>query len=340
MPVYKGSALRAALLSATLLAGLSTARADNGIADNTGQAPLPSGQFITPTFATGSTFSLLNPDLPEYTPAIGNYPYFHPNGAIASTLSPDGKTLAVMTSGYNVLDDQNARRVGSGAEFVILYDVSNPRSPVQKQTLRPPNTFAGLVFSADGSKLYVSGGSDDQVVVYTQSAGSFAQTATIQLNHGKYPGRLVGTTRVAGGIGHQQYPMASGLALSADGALLAVANALNNSLAVYRTTDNSLVFEYDLRPYNTTPGSDGVAGGETLYSVAFKGNTTLYASSLRDREIVVVDASTTSPRLLTRIALRGSPNNLLLNKAQTTLYVAQDNSDTVAVIDTASNTVT
>ena len=71
----------------------------------------------------------------EYTPAVGNYPYFRPNGAIASTLSPDGKTLAVMTSGYNTLDDFNGNLVGTGAEFVILYDVSTPGAPVKKQAL-------------------------------------------------------------------------------------------------------------------------------------------------------------------------------------------------------------
>ena len=40
-----------------------------------------------------------------------------------------------------------------------------------------------------------------------------------------------------------------------------------------------------------------------------------------------------------RVPLPGSPNNILLNKAQDKLYVAQDNSDSVAVIDTEANTV-
>ena len=330
--------LRAALLSATLLGGTNAAWADDYDADNNGQAPLPSGQYITPTFATGAQFSVLNPTIAEYTSAVGNYPHFRPDGAIASTLSPDGKTLAVMTSGYNTLNDASGNLLGSGAEFIILYDVSNPRHPVQKQTLRPANTFVGLAFSPDGSTLYVSGGNDDQVVVYKNSAGVFAQSGTIQLGHNQV------------GIGVlYQYPQTGGLAVSADGSLLVVANTLNNSFSLFNTSTGAplipntglLHTEYDLRPYNTTPATGaGVAGGETIYSVAVKGNSTVYATSLRDREVVVVDISTpAAPKLLTRIPLPGSPNNLLLNKAQDRLYVTQDNSDTVAVINTTTNTV-
>ena len=331
----KPVALRALLLSATLLAGPGLALAQTGTAlsDNNGQSPLPTGQLITPTFTPGSSFMPLNPAFPEYTPAIGNYPYFHPNGAIASTLSPDGKTLAVMTSGYNVLDNAKANLIGTGAEFIILYDVTNPRVPVQTQTLRPSNTFIGLAFSPDGQRLYVSGGADDQVIGYQKANGLFAEIGTASLDHGGP------NAKVAGGIGNGQYPQAGGLAVSSDNTVLAVANTLNNSVSVFRISDAAKLFEYDLRPFNTTPASDGLAGGETIYSVALKGNSTFYATSLRDREVVVVDFSSGTPKLVTRIPLPGSPNNLVLNKRQDRLYVSQDNSDTVAVINTASNEV-
>ena len=70
-----------------------------------------------------------------------------------------------------------------------------------------------------------------------------------------------------------QYPQAGGLAVSEDGSLLVVANTLNNSVSVFDAAKAAKLFEYDLRPYNTS-GADGVAGGETIYSVAIKGNTT------------------------------------------------------------------
>ena len=322
-----------------VVVGVSVAgavRADDGIPDNTGLLPLPSQQFITPTFVPGSTFTPLSPTIVEYTSAVGGYPNFKPDGAIASTLSPDGKTLAVMTSGYNTLNSSTGALLptpkGSGitpgSEFIVLYDVSTPGSPVMKQTLRPPNTFVGLLFAANGQTLYASGGNDDQVIVYTATNGTFAQTAKISLAH-SYTG-----------IGINQFPQAGGMSLSHDGTLLAVANTLNDSVSVINTAKNTVSFEYDLRPYNTTPSTgNGVAGGETVYSVAFMNNNTIYATSLRDREVVVISFSGTTASLVTRIPLPGNPNNLLLNAAQTTLYVTQDNSDRVAVINTATNSV-
>ena len=315
--------LKALLLCATLLGGAGSAWADidDGAADNNGQLPLPSGQYITPTAATGSAFQTLNPNNPQY-------PSFRPDGAIATALSPDGKTLLVMTSGYNTLNDANGNLAATAnSEYIFVFDVTNPRQPVQKQVLTPANTFAGLVWAPNGATFYASGGNDDQVIVYSANAsGSFAQSATIPLGHNKT------------GIGLLQYPQTGGVAVSRDGSLLVVANTLNESVSIVSTATNKVVSEYDLRPYNTS-GANGVAGGEYVYSVALKGAGTIYAASLRDREVVVVDISTGTPRLVTRIPLPGNPVNMVLNQAQDTLYVAQDNSDAVAVINTGANTV-
>ena len=193
--------LKAILLSATLLASAGSAWADvdDGVADNNGQLPLPSGQFITPTATPGSTFQTLNPNLPDF-------PNFRPDGAIATALSPDGKTLLIMTSGYNTLDDAQGGLAADGAaEYIFVFNVTNPRQPVQTQVLRPNNTFNGLIWAPDGSKFYASGGTDDQVVVYSAgSAGSsgYTQSAVIPLGHKGV------------GIGLQQTPMTGGLAIS------------------------------------------------------------------------------------------------------------------------------
>ena len=83
-----------------------------------------------------------------------------------------------------------------------------------------------------------------------------------------------------------------------------------------------------------------VAGGEAPFGIVIKGNTIAYVSSERDREIDVVNiARTAEPKLITRIPVKGSPNNVMMNAAQTLLFVAADNSDRVTVIDTGTNQI-
>src|SRR3984957_12720922 len=60
---------------------------------------LPTGQFITPTAAPGSTIQVLATGLR----ADGNA---DASEAVNTALSPDGKTLLVMTSGWNRNNDQ------------------------------------------------------------------------------------------------------------------------------------------------------------------------------------------------------------------------------------------
>jgi YVTN family beta-propeller protein len=45
------------------------------------------------------------------------------------------------------------------------------------------------------------------------------------------------------------------------------------------------------------------------------------------------------PAVVARIPVKGQPNRMTLNGAQSLLYVAEDQSDTVDVIDTAQNAV-
>jgi YVTN family beta-propeller protein len=96
----------------------------------------------------------------------------------------------------------------------------------------------------------------------------------------------------------------------------------------------------DLRPGVVNPGDNGVPGGEYPFWVTIAGNNTAYVSSLRDRQICVINISNSSaPTLTTRINLKGQPLKSVLNPSQTLLYVAEDQADSVALIDTKSNTL-
>jgi DNA-binding beta-propeller fold protein YncE len=111
----------------------------------------------------------------------------------------------------------------------------------------------------------------------------------------------------------------------------------------------SKVTELDLRPGKSDPSQAGTPGGEYPFWVVLKGNgssATAYVSSVRDREIVVVKLvgppelfNPGSPTVTARIPVKGQPNKMTLNAAQSLLYVVEDQSDTVDVIDTTANRI-
>ena len=332
------------LLGATIwagFAGVARADVDDGQMESPIQTPVPSGQFISPTAATGAVFSTLNPGLKDY-------PNFRANGAIKTAVNPNQTELLVMTSGYNNLDFTTGAKKGQfdaagSNEYVFAYDISgaNAQKPKLAQVIQVPDTYVGLVYAPDGLTFYASGGVDDLVHVYAKTpdgAGRWTEGASIALGHAAPSGSKF----LSGGNGLQQPPSISGLALSPSGKTLVAANIYNDSISVIDTATRAVKYEYDLRPFNTTPGAgDGVAGGETPFTVAVKGETTAYVSSVRDREVVVVDIGDAKPKLVTRIALPGNPNSMVFNNTitQDALYVTQDNADRVAVIDTATNAV-
>jgi YVTN family beta-propeller protein len=295
---------------------------------------LPTGQYVTPTAIRDSVQQYLNPNLPAY-------PNFIAGEAVRSQLSPDGATLAVITAGQNSLYKADGSvDTPNSTQYVFLYNVEGPNraNPSLTQVIQQRNAHVGLAFSLDGNTLYAAGGSDDEVYVYSKSGGTFTKAADIALNH--YPAGSTGGARNKG-VGIGVAPNASGLALSADGQTLVVVNNYNDSISVIDTATRTVRYEHDLRPFAAgNEGRNGGVGGTFPYGVAIKGNEIAYVSSDRDREVVVVDISSpTAGRLITRIKLDGNGEGMTLDASQAKLYVAQDNADQVAVIDTSSNKV-
>lgn len=89
-----------------------------------------------------------------------------------------------------------------------------------------------------------------------------------------------------------------------------------------------------------TPGGEypfWVVIQDTLPNDPHDAHAVAYVSSIRDREIDVVPLISTGPngqmQVTARIPVKGQPNKMVLNRAQTLLYVAEDQTDTVEVID-------
>jgi YVTN family beta-propeller protein len=298
---------------------------------------LPTGQTITPLAPTGSQFQALNPNLADN-------PSYTAENAVTGVLSPDGKTLLILTSGYNIENYSSGADAGQvnptdSTEFVFVFDVSSG-TPVQKQALPVPNTYSGIAFNPNGLQFYVAGGKDDCVHIFSVAAGVWSETQTpVALGH---LALADSKTYSYGGLGLFTDPIAAGLAVSQNGALIVVCDYDNDAISILSQSGSEWTKsgEFDLRPGVISPSTEtGVAGGEYPYWVQIKGNSTAYVTSQRDREVDVVNIAGT-PSLITRIPVPGNPNRALLRADQTTLYVAQDNTDSIAVIATSTNQVT
>jgi YVTN family beta-propeller protein len=310
---------------------------------NAQQSPTPPGLYITPTALANAVQQPLNPGLT-------NYPNFVAGQAVKAVISPDGKTLAILTAGMNSLYYPNtpanitANLIGTidkaaSTQFLFLYDVAgaNKTSPVLKQVIQQLNSHVGLVWAPSSQTLYAAGGCDDAVYVYTNNGTSFVPGAKISLGHA--PNGCVSNPANRTGLGLSVEPNVAGLAISADGKTLVAANNYNDSISVIDAATGTVRYEYDLRPYSTSGAPAGTKGGTFPYSVVFNG-AIAYVGCDRDREVVAVNvASPTAGSLVARIQLDGNPNGMTLSADGSNLYVAQDNQDQVAVIDTASNKV-
>ena len=378
------------------------------------------GQSITPLASPGSSFQFLDTGMVVTDPIdtqVAPVEWLAGYGA-SSTVSPDGKTLLVLTSGYNrvfqvafpFFDPQYSN------EYVFIYNIQSG-TPVFEQAVPIQNAYHGIAWDPSSTAFYVSGGMGD-AAFGTDPVPYYFPNGTLATNNGDNVHIIAlqgGTWASAGeldlgqspnppGLGHPSgnglpvpndefasvnaavfvAPCAAGVAISNDGNMLVVANYYNDSITVF--TGGLSIWEQQWRPYpqntgslqggqGTLPGTEldlrpgkalsnptpGIAGGEYPFWVVMTGNGspatpyTAYVSSLRDREIDVVtmtkntpcnqfDYCTYTPAVTARIPVKGQPNKMTLNhlnQAQppTLLYVAEDESDSVDVINLQTNTV-
>ena len=310
---------------------------------------LPTGDFITPLAPRGAVQTYLNPMLPQY-------PGFVAGGAIIARMNPDHRILAVLCAGQNSLvkPDGTADKDNS-TQYIFLYDVAgmHKSQPHLLKVIHQSNAYNGLVWSPDGKTLYASGGVDDVVYAYGPTGDLLAR---IGLNH---PVLIPGKTRQPGfaGLGINVMPNAGGLAISPDGKTLVVTNNYNDSISVIDTATRQVKFQHDLRPYREyNEGVDGKAGGTYPFAVSLleqpvargqgqrrsvqsENRLIAYVSANRDREVDVIDITHAPGRLMTRIALDGNPLGMVQDHEGRKLYVAEDNTDQVAVIDTRTHQV-
>ena len=105
-------------------------------------SPTPPGLFITPRALDHAVQQFLNPGL-------ASYPNYVAGEAVKAVVSPDGKTLGILTAGFNSLyfpnvgepsTNPNLGTINKSAstQFLFLYDISgeNKTRPFLKQVIQ------------------------------------------------------------------------------------------------------------------------------------------------------------------------------------------------------------
>jgi len=260
------------------------------------------------------------------------------------SLTPAGRQVEVADFPVNIAVHPQGRyaavlHCGYSRHEIVVVDVAAAtvvsRTPVEE-------AFYGLVFSRNGERLYCSAASSEGIRAFTFRDGRLEDGELIQLRDPTEKG------------------IPCGLAISADGRRLYVANVWGQSVAALDLQERKPIFDLKLTAAAPTivlppaqPLDDDTAAATKRAAAAAiatmavapfpyacaldEAHDRLYVSLWAQAAIAVIDLKT---RLVTStIAVEDHPNELLLSANARTLFVANGNRNTVSVIDTATGQV-
>jgi YVTN family beta-propeller protein len=225
-------------------------------------------------------------------------------------LSPAGRQLPLGDLPLNVQLSSTGRLLavtnnGQSKQSVQLIDPRNETLLDEKQLGK---SWYGLAFSRDEKHLYVSGGYDNWVLDFHLQDNKLGNADTIKINN-PWPKNKVCPTGI-------------------------VTNKSNTRLYVVTKEDSSL--------YVIEPATRAIIKKVQLPGMAYScslmpDEKTLYISLWGIAKVAVYN--TVADNIETIINTGSHPNELLLNKKGTQLFVANANDNTVSVINTKSNKV-
>jgi YVTN family beta-propeller protein len=223
------------------------------------------------------------------TSDLGPYPF-------AMVQAPERDRVVVLLAGYRA----------NGIQVVLT------TTGKVLQTLPQAAAFVGLAFDPSGHTLYASGGNRDVVYEYAWAGGAATLRDSLVLE--------ARTARQAG----IRYP--AGLAPSADGRFLYVAENLDDSLAVIDLATRRVV--------------QRVAAGRYPYGVTAAADGSVYVSSWAGIAVRRWRRAGDRLEFVATIPAGRHPSALLLSANSQTLFVASATTDRVSMIDTRTNQLT
>ncbi len=280
--------------------------------------PTPSGFSITPLAAPGARLTRLGTlDGKATSPAISN-----PSALVTS---PDGKVLALLTSGFNGMAlPTGAPDMAHSTERLMIFRLD--RGGMIKLAEAPlPATFAGLAWSPDGSHVAATLGVGDAVVIFSWNGRRLsAEGAPIALGHNV-------------GLGLGVKPAAAGLVWAGPQQIL-VANFFNDSVSLVDLQTHKVIAEQDLRPGVLDPAKHGMPGGTYPFRIVIAAPGRAVVSSPRDRELISLGFDENHLTVKARVHTEAEPTALLA-MADGRVLATGDNADTLIALSADGSSV-
>lgn len=240
-----------------------------------------------------------------------------PNGW---TLTPEGTQIPVSDLPLNMVLSNDGRYLlsttnGNGDQNIDVIDLQAGKII---QTITVGKSWLGIAFSPDGKRFFVSGGDDNEVMVFDFAGGKAIERGKINLGSSQYHALDGRGREAARRDGKGEFAFPAGIAVSPDGARMYVAENLSNKVAVVElgTQKVSTKIEVGEYPYDCVISNDG---------------RLVYVSNWGSRTVSVID--TKINEVVGTLFVGDHPNDLELTRDGRTLYVANANSNTISVVD-------
>ncbi len=229
-----------------------------------------------------------------------------PNGW---SLTPAGRSLPLGDLPLNmaVSPSKKLLAVTNNGQSVQSVQLVNAGTEKLLHSVVVPKSWYGLAFSPDEKTLYASGGNDNWILQFNVVGGR----------------RLVLRDSIRLGAKWPEKISPAGMVADARGRLYVV------------TKEDNALYTVDL--HTKTVGAPLALGAEAFTCLLSPNQKELYISLWGGDKVLVYD--TEQQKLVHQVSVGDNPNELLLNRAGTLLYVANANDNSVSVIDTRQRKV-
>lgn len=241
-----------------------------------------------------------------YTSATAQKKVQLPNGW---SLSPAGRSLLLGDLPLNIAVSKSKKlmAVTNNGQSVQSIQLINPATEKELDRVIIPKSWYGLKFSADEKFLYASGGNDNWILKYAIVNSKLHLKDSIKLG-AKWPNKI----------------SPAGIEIDDAKQIMYVVTKDNFTLYVINLTNKQILHEQKL-------------GAEAYACILSTNKKELFISLWGGDKVLVFDVDTKT--ISGEIAVGDNPNELLLNKKGTVLFVTNANDNSVSVIDTKQKKV-